>query len=78
MAKEVVTIGCVLEYINGLLYKTQIQIAMDSSDSGAVQKNEGSWIPLIILISVLLIRWLCYSDGNLPIQVRRWIKARVR
>lgn len=55
---------------------------MDSSDStiggNAVQKNNGSWIPLVSLLCVLLMRWICYSNGNRPIQIRRWFKANVR
>ena len=53
------------------------QIDMDSSGNGAVRKNEGSWIPLILVMCAMLMRWLYYSDGNLPIQARRWFKARV-
>ena len=55
---------------------------MDSSGSTiggtALQKNNGSWIPLVSLLCLLLMRWICYSNGNRPVQIRRWFNAKVR
>jgi len=38
----------------------------------AIQEEEGSWTPFIILTIILLLRWLAFSNGDVPVKFRRW------
>mmetsp|Transcript_22393 Transcript_22393/g.21527 ORF Transcript_22393/g.21527 Transcript_22393/m.21527 type:complete len:80 (-) Transcript_22393:133-372(-) len=32
----------------------------------------GSWIPTLVLLSLLFLRWLVRGEGNTPVRLRRW------
>ena len=42
------------------------------------ETSHGSWIPLFIVCSLLLLRWLAYGQGNTPVRFRRWYNMKVR
>jgi hypothetical protein len=42
------------------------------------QQEKGSWLPLIALIVMFVIRWLVYGQGNIPIRFQRCYNMQVR
>eukprot|EP00586_Coscinodiscus_wailesii_P014712 CAMPEP_0172498090 /NCGR_PEP_ID=MMETSP1066-20121228/109188_1 /TAXON_ID=671091 /ORGANISM="Coscinodiscus wailesii, Strain CCMP2513" /LENGTH=78 /DNA_ID=CAMNT_0013271219 /DNA_START=91 /DNA_END=327 /DNA_ORIENTATION=- len=34
--------------------------------------QEGSWKPSIIVVAVIILFWLGYGQGNVPMRFRRW------
>ena len=34
--------------------------------------SEGSWLPLIAILILALIRWLAFGTGDTPVRFRRW------
>jgi hypothetical protein len=44
----------------------------ETKDAPGVETAEGSWIPLIAIFVLLLLRWLAVGSGNIPIRFRRW------
>ncbi|CAB9529261.1 expressed unknown protein [Seminavis robusta] len=36
------------------------------------RESEGSWIPLIVILVLVFLRWLAYGTGSVPIRFRRW------
>jgi hypothetical protein len=47
----------------------------DSTDSSP--PSRGSWIPLLFVLILLLLRWIFYGEGKFPIQIRRWYNLKV-
>lgn len=49
--------------------------------SEQVDLNEGdgtgSWVPLIGLMILLLLRWVYYGEGSAPVRTRRWLNLQV-
>lgn len=48
----------------------------DTTDSLG-QPTQGSWLPLILVAAVLVIRWLVFGDGPTPVRIRRWYNLQV-
>ena len=54
--------------------------------SGSTQNNsgeeqdaaQGSWIPLLVIIFLLVLRWIYYGEGHRPMRIRRWYNLQVR
>jgi hypothetical protein len=38
----------------------------------------GSWLPLVVIIVLLCVRWAAYGQGNTPVRIRRWYNLQVR
>lgn len=34
--------------------------------------QQGSWLPLLLICFLLVLRWVVYSQGNVPVRLRRW------
>jgi len=34
--------------------------------------QQGSWTPMIIVLLLVLIRWIVFGQGSIPVRVRRW------
>mmetsp|Transcript_15940 Transcript_15940/g.22477 ORF Transcript_15940/g.22477 Transcript_15940/m.22477 type:complete len:80 (-) Transcript_15940:258-497(-) len=43
---------------------------MSSEASEAPQ--EGSWTPFLIITFLLILRWIIFGQGDLPVRIRRW------
>jgi hypothetical protein len=41
------------------------------------EKQQGSWLPLVAVIVMLVIRWLVYGQGNIPVRFQRWYNMQV-
>lgn len=37
----------------------------------------GSWLPLVLIFVLLLLRWVFYGEGDAPVRLRRWIQLQV-
>jgi hypothetical protein len=40
--------------------------------------QQGSWTPMIIVLLLVLIRWIVFGQGSIPVRVRRWYNMKVR
>jgi hypothetical protein len=38
---------------------------------------QGSWVPIIIVLVILTIRWLLTSQGNVAVSIRRMMQMQV-
>jgi hypothetical protein len=54
------------------------RLAMVEAEATATATQQGSWIPLLLIVSLIFLRWLCYTDGATPIRIRRWYNMQVR
>lgn len=43
-----------------------------------MQEKQGSWYPFLLVAIVLLVRWLYFGQGQVPIRFRRWFHTQVR
>jgi hypothetical protein len=48
------------------------------AEATATATQQGSWIPLLLIVSLISLRWLCYTDGATSIRIRRWYNMQVR
>jgi len=39
--------------------------------------TEGSWTPLLVVLVLLVLRWVCFGQGNTPVRLRRWYNKQV-
>jgi len=42
------------------------------------EEQQGSWGATIILLTLFITRWLCFSQGRVAVTFRRWIQMQVR
>ena len=35
-------------------------------------RNHGSWVPTLIVLTVLLMRWILLSPSDVAVSIRRW------
>jgi hypothetical protein len=54
-----------------------IAASSDESSTNKAIKEEGSWLPFIAIVVILVIRWLAVASGNIPIRVRKWFHSTV-
>jgi len=40
--------------------------------------HQGSWLPFLVLVCLLIGRWMYAGEGNVPVRVRRWYNLQVR
>jgi hypothetical protein len=49
-----------------------------SDPEGMEEGSSGSWLPLVVIFTLLFFRWAAYGQGNVPIRMRRWYNLQVR
>lgn len=64
-------------FMSSALHSTTMTFT-DGRSSNNVTNNEGSWLPLIVIITIVFARWLCYGQGTFPVQIRRAFQTQVR
>lgn len=47
------------------------------ADVPVVDEATGSWVPFLIIVTLFVIRWLCYGQGAGPVRFRRWYNLQV-
>eukprot|EP00527_Entomoneis_sp_CCMP2396_P007140 CAMPEP_0198144326 /NCGR_PEP_ID=MMETSP1443-20131203/14541_1 /TAXON_ID=186043 /ORGANISM="Entomoneis sp., Strain CCMP2396" /LENGTH=82 /DNA_ID=CAMNT_0043807697 /DNA_START=68 /DNA_END=316 /DNA_ORIENTATION=- len=53
-------------------------MAEENNQALEASSSSGSWLPFVVLIVLLILRWLAYGEGNIPVKVRRWYKMQFR
>lgn len=43
-----------------------------------MSQEQGSWIPIIVIGILFLLRWIFYDQGSTAISIRKWWNYRVR
>ena len=51
---------------------------MNGSSIEQGQERAGSWVPVLILLSFVLVRWIFVGQGDIPVRTRRWLNTQVR
>ena len=42
------------------------------------ETQQGSWTPMIVILVLILLRWIVYGQGTLPVRLCRWYNMKVR
>ena len=51
---------------------------MAAEEEQEQEESQGSWMPLVVLLVLLLVRWLAYGTSNIPVRFRRFYNMQVR
>lgn len=60
------------------IFTSAIDAEVSFEDSGnAIEDHQGSWLPSLVVVIILIIRWFVVGTGNIPVRVRKWVNSKV-